>query len=111
LIEVLVALVLLASAGTGLVTLLGQTAHAMRHTLEAERLTRRAATELDRLVLADRAALVSRTGASTSRDWVITIQPVSPVLFDVRIAESDSGITLLRTTLYRPVPDSSDARP
>ena len=113
LIEVLVALVLLASAGTGLITLLGQTAHAMRRTLETERVTRRASAELDRFALADRAALLARTegGPTALHGWVIDVHSVSPSLFDVRIAESATGITILRTTLYRPPPDSADARP
>jgi type II secretory pathway component PulJ len=111
LIEVLIAIVLLATAGTGLVTLLGQTAHSMRTTLESDRLTRRASEELDRLTLLDRAALMSRAGLSRSREWTIEIRPLAAELFHVTIAESDTTRVLLETTLYRPATDSSNVVP
>jgi hypothetical protein len=107
LVEVLIALVLLATAGTGLITLLGQTAHSMRSTLESERETRRASAELDRLVLLDRAALLSLVGRHVARGWSIDIQPVTSAVFDVRIAASDTGASLLHTALYRPPTDSN----
>src|SRR5262245_44259833 len=71
LIEACVALVILASAGSGLVALLGQTAHSIRTTFETERETRRAADELARLVLADRTTLLTRLGRTTARGWTI----------------------------------------
>jgi len=108
-IEVLVALVLLATAGTGLVTLLGQTAHSMRATLLAERETRRAAEELDRLALLDRAGLGALAGRTRQRGWTLDVTVVDSSLFEVSIAASDTTITLLRTTLYRPLSDAADA--
>jgi Tfp pilus assembly protein PilV len=111
LIEVLIALVLLAIAGTGLVTLLGQTGHSMRSTLEAERTTRRAAAELDRLSLLDGHELLALVGQRQSHGWAIDITASAPGLFDVRIAESDTSAALLQTTLYRPRSDSSNATP
>ncbi len=111
LIEVVIAIVLLATAGTGLVTLLGQTSQSMRTTLESERLTRRASEELNRLVLLDRAALLSRAGRSRSHGFTLDVDPLGQGLFAIRIAESDTTIVLLRTTLYRPLPDSTNATP
>ena len=111
LVEVLIAIVLLATAGTGLVTLLGQTSRSMRTTLESERLVRRASAELDRLVLLDWTGLRALAGRSRSRGWTLDVQPVGGGLFDIAIAESDTSRALLRTTLYRPRPDSSDATP
>jgi hypothetical protein len=108
---VLVALVLLASAGAGLVTLLGQTAHSMRTTLRAERLTRRATAELDRLALLDRADLLSWVGRRHSNGWTLDITETAADVFDIRLAESDTGVALLQTTLYRPRSDSSNATP
>jgi hypothetical protein len=108
LIEVLVAIVLLATAGIGLVTLLGQTSRSMRTTLESERLVRRASEELDWLVLLDRLALLSRAGRSHARGWTMDVQPLGQGLFAVKIAESDTSRVLLATTLYRPLPDSSN---
>lgn len=101
LVEVLVAIVLLATAGTGLITLLGQTSHTMRSVLESERLVRRASEELDRFVLLDRAALNARAGRSRDHGWTLDVVPLGGNLFDVRIAESDTTRVLLETTLYR----------
>ena len=111
LIEVLVAIVLLATAGTGLVTLLGQTSHTMRTTLESERATRRASEELSHLVLFDRAALLSLAGRSRSHGFTLDVDPLGQGMFSIGIAESDTTIVLLRTTLYRPLPDSINATP
>jgi len=111
LIEVLVAIVLLATAGTGLVTLLGQTSHSMRNVLEAERLTHTASEELGRLALLDRVALLALAGRSRSHGFTLDVDPLGQGLFAVRIAESDTTRVLLRTTVYRPLPDSSNAAP
>lgn len=111
LIEVLIAIVLLATAGTGLVTLLGQTARSMRTTLESEQLVRRASEELDRLVLLDRSGLLARAGRSNVRGWTLDILPLRGGLFDVRIAESDTTRVLLRTTLYRALTDTVNVAP
>lgn len=110
LIEVLVALVLLATAGTGLITLLGQTSHSMRVTLESERLVRGASEELDRFALYDRTALLGLAGRSRSHGWTVDVELAAPGLFGVRIAESDTTRVLLATTLYR-LADSSHATP
>ena len=109
LIEVLVAIVLLATAGTSLITLLGQTSHSMRTTLESERLTRRASEELDRLVLLDRTALLSRSGRSRSHGFTLDVESRGQSLFSIKIAESDTSRVLLSTTVYRPLPDSLNA--
>jgi Tfp pilus assembly protein PilV len=111
LIEVLVAIVILATAGTGLITLLGQTSRAMRTTLESERLVRRASEELDRLDLLDRSSLTAHAGQSRSHGFSLYVQPLGRGLFAVRIAESDTSHSLLTTTLYRPQPDSGSGTP
>ena len=111
LIEALVALMLLAIAGTGLVTLLGQTAHSMQSTRETERTTRRASAELDRLALLDRTSLAASVGRQALRGWTLDITQRTVDLFDVRIAESDTSAPLLRTTIYRPRLDSASATP
>jgi Tfp pilus assembly protein PilV len=111
LIEVIVAIVLLATAGTGLVTLLGQTSRTMRTTLESERLTHRASEELNRFALLDRAGLLARAGRFRSRGWTIDVEPDGNGLFDLTIAESDTTRLLLTTTLYRPALETTNATP
>ena len=100
LLDVVVALVVLGLSGVGLIALLGQTAHSVRHVRDTEREARRASDQLARLVVADRARLLSMMGRTVSRDWIVTITQSSSDLFDVTI--SDTTATVLRTTLYRP---------
>ncbi|HEY9226640.1 MAG TPA: hypothetical protein VIP11_08345 [Gemmatimonadaceae bacterium] len=106
-IEVLLALVLLAIGGTALITLLGQTAHSMESLRRSEIETRAAAAELSALSVLSRADLVGREGRRRVHGWTLDITRTSASLFDARIAASDTGMVLLRTTLYRP--DTSDA--
>lgn len=110
LIEVMIALILLAMSGSALITLLGQTAHSMRRTLESERLARGASEQLGSLMIATRGELLSGVGRTVVRGWTIQISAASTSLFEVSIAASDSGAPLLRTTLYRPDSLRSDAR-
>jgi type II secretory pathway pseudopilin PulG len=105
-IEVLIALVLLAIGGTALITLLGQTAHSIESVSASELQIRAAADQLGALSILDRAELTARVGQRTVRDFSLTIERVAPDLFDVKIATSDKGFELLKTTLYRP--DTTD---
>lgn len=107
LLDVVVSLVVLGLSGTGLITLLGQTAHSVRHVRDTERAVRRASDQLARLVVADRALLVSMVGQTVSRGWIVTVGQSSPDLFDVVIADTTTARPILRTTLYRP--DTSHA--
>jgi type II secretory pathway pseudopilin PulG len=107
LIEVLISVVLIATAGIALVTLLGQTARTLRDVVTTEQLTRQAEEELDKLVLLNRAALLGRLGTSHLRDLSIRIDELAPGLFDASVAATDTSESLLSTTLYRP--DSLDA--
>jgi Tfp pilus assembly protein PilV len=108
LIEVIVALVLFATAGTGLVTLLGQTSHAVRSTFLSEQRIHAAAAELDRLVLLDQTRLRSHTGQFTSHGWIVDIRARGGGLFDVSIAISPNAPALLRTIIYRPAADTEN---
>src|SRR5215212_4406068 len=101
-IEVLIALVLLAVSGTALVTLLGQTRRSIATLGESERQTRAAAAELNALSLLGRSDLAARVGRTTVHHWSLRIDHLATDLFDVGIAPSDTGAVLLRTTLYRP---------
>jgi len=95
-----VSLVVLGLSGTGLIALLGQTAHSVGHVRDTEREVRRASDQLARLVVADRAQLLAMVGRTVSRGWIVTIIQRAPDLFDVVIADTTAPV--LRTTLYRP---------
>ena len=100
LLDVVVSLVVLGLSGTGLIALLGQTAHSVRHVRDTEREVRRASDQLARLVVADRTQLLAMVGQTVSGGWIVTIVQRSPDLFDVVIADTTAPV--LRTTLYRP---------
>ena len=102
LIEVLVALVLLAVGGVALVTLLGQTGRTMRTTRDTERRTDEASAVLRHFEAMDRAALVASIGRRDVAGLGAQIAEPTPDLFDVTVAESDTSPALLRTILYRP---------
>ena len=101
-IEVLLSLVLLAVAGTALVTLLGQTAHAIQNVRETEMETRRAGLEVSALAQLDRASLIARVGRTRPHRWSMLIDRIGTDLFAVRVSLSDTGLALIQTTLYRP---------
>ncbi len=101
-IEVLLSLVVLAISGTALITLLGQTAHALRNVRESEAQTRAAGLEVSALAQLDRSALIARVGRTRPRGWSMQIHRAAPDLFDVRVAPTDTGLVLIHTTLYRP---------
>jgi type II secretory pathway component PulJ len=105
LIEVLVALALLAVGGVALITLLGQTSRTMRATRDSERETIAASRVLDRFAAMDRATLLASIGTSGVAALRATVVEAAPGLFDVSVARSDTSFVLLRTTFYRP--DSS----
>jgi Tfp pilus assembly protein PilV len=105
LIEVLVALVLLAVSGVAMVTLLGQTGRSMRATRDTELETTAASQVLDRLAVMDRAGLLASLGRLDTGGFRVNISEASPDLFAVAVAESDTSAVLLRTVFYRP--DSS----
>ena len=109
-IEVLLSLVLLAIAGTALITLLGQTVHSIEKLRDSEAQTRAAGFELSALASLDRSALLARVGTSRPHGWSMRIVRTSASLFDVTVAASDTGMVLVRTTLYRPDTGSYVAR-
>jgi Tfp pilus assembly protein PilV len=107
LIDVLLALVLLAIAGTALVALLGQTSHSIRDAVESERLARRASEQIAWLSTETRADLDSRLGRTNLRGWTLDVRAASSTLFDISLSLSDTSAPLLRTLFYRPDTDSS----
>lgn len=107
LLDVLVAILLLALTGTAFVTLLGQTARTMQSLDRADAESLNASRELDRVSALSRNELVARIGRSHRNGWTIDVTQFGRALFDVSVAESDTSRALLQTTLYRP--DTADA--
>ena len=107
LIDVLVAILLLALTGTALVTLLGQTARTMQSLDRADVASLNASRELDRVAALPREELIARVGRSHHDGLTLDIAQNAHALFDIAVAASDTSPATLRTTLYRP--DTADA--
>ena len=102
LMEVLIALVMLATAGVGFATLLGQTAQTLRTVRNSERLARAGTDALNHVVVMGRAELAARVGATDLEGLRLHVIDDGSGLFDVSVAESDTSASVLRTTVYRP---------
>jgi hypothetical protein len=109
LIDALVAVVVLATAGVGLVTLLAQTASTVRGVRERERLIYRASSELASVSVLSGGELSGRVGETAQGAFVLRVVKPSEGVFDVSIIEPRSDHVLLRTTFYRP--DSAHVAP
>src|SRR6478736_1242160 len=83
LLDVVIALTVLGLSGTALITLLGQTAHSVRHVRQTEREVRQASDELGRFVAYDRPMLVAMVGRSLRHGWIVRVTPAGSDLFDV----------------------------
>lgn len=108
LLDVVVALVVLALGGTALIAVIGQTSHSIRSVRTTEREIRLASAELDRFVVYDRSSVLALLGTTTRGGWTISVAQVTNELFDVSVSGQSHG-AWLRTTIYRP--DTSDVTP
>jgi Tfp pilus assembly protein PilV len=102
LIETLIALVVLAFAGAGMISLLAETL-ARVHDLHArERDTAAAARALETMASFSRAELRARVGVTRQPTVWVEINQSAPALFDVIARDTLVRAELLRTTIYRP---------
>ena len=100
-IEVLIAFVVLATAGTALVTLLGQSHVTVAATHKREREQVGAQMLLDAAATWSRQDLDLHVGTTRTRRWLLTVQPISPELYALAVSDTN-GVAILRTALYRP---------
>jgi len=101
-LDVVISLSILGLSGTGLITLLGQTAQSVRHVRDTERQVRRASDQLGMFAAYTRPQLVAIVGSSRVREWTVQVRQSATDLFDVVIADTVTGAPVLATTLYRP---------
>jgi len=102
LLEVLVALTILAVAGVAAVTLAAESAGAVRRAREADDRMRRASAFMDAVALWTRDDLDRRLGDRSQGPWRLTIDHPQPTLYVVTLADSGTGADVLHTALYRP---------
>ena len=108
LLEVLVALAILAIAGVTLLSALGESVQALERSLARDREISSASAFLNVVALWPREDLDRRLGWREQGRWRLRIDRPEPELYAVTLADSTGMRMLLTTVLYRPVP--GDAR-
>lgn len=111
LLEAIVALLVLSVAGTAAVTLVGQSADAVRRARQADAEAREASAFLHAVALWTREDLDRRLGDRPQGGWRLRIQRPSPTLYEVVLVDGAGGRELLRTALFRPEPVASSGAP
>ena len=105
LLEAIVALVILSVAGTAAVTLVSQSADAVRRARIADVETREASAFFHAVALWTREDLDRRLGERPQGEWKLLVQRPAPTLYEVVLTDSAVTREILRTTLFRPEPD------
>ncbi len=101
LVEPVIALTVLGLAGAGWMGLLTQSRASSAAVNRVEREHRGAATVMAGLARESREEIVRQAGLRTVGEYDVLVAQREDVLFDVKIALSETGALLLQTTLYR----------
>lgn len=109
LLEVLVALAILGSAGLATIALATESWRAVRTARDADRSLREASAFFDAVALWPREDLDRHLGDRTQGPWRMRVDRLTPTLYVVTLADSSSGFTILETSLFRP--EASRATP
>ena len=102
LLEALVALTILATAGVSLIALALDSARTVERTRRSERELRAATRFMDAVALWPRADLDRHLGDRTEGAWNLRIDRPTPTLYVALLRDSAETHEILRTTLYRP---------
>jgi type II secretory pathway pseudopilin PulG len=101
LLEVVVGLAILGTAGTSAVIAASEVARSVQVAREAEDESRRASAFMDAATLWTRDDLDRRLGERPQGPWKMRIQRIDPMLYELELADSLTGLTVLRTSVYR----------
>jgi type II secretory pathway pseudopilin PulG len=101
LLEVLVALTILATAAASVVAFANDAARTVRRAGEAESEMRRASAFLDAVALWPREDLDRHLGERPEGPWRLHITRLTTTLYAVVLTDSTSARELLRTAVYR----------
>lgn len=102
LLEVLIALAILATGAMALLALASQSWSAVRRAREADDALLEASAFLEAVALWPREDLDQRLGERVQTPWRLRIDRPLPVLYAVTLADSSGRDTLLVTSLFRP---------
>lgn len=111
LLEAIVALTILAVAGTAAVTMVAGSADAVRRARDAGDEARRADAFLQAVSLWSRDDLDRRLGVRRQGEWRMYVERPALELYEVELADSTGARVLLRTALFRPEPPSGVLEP
>ncbi len=106
LLEVVVALTILATGGVTMIALASQSMDALRRAHVAEDDTASASAFLHAVSLWPRADLDRHLGDRPQGHWRLRVERPLPTLYGITITDSTGGRTLLSTALYRAEADS-----
>jgi hypothetical protein len=104
LLETLVALVMLMTAGTTVAALAVEATHAAGHARAAEQELRRANGFFEAVALWPREDLDRHLGSHEQGPWRLDVERSAPTLYTLVLSDSLGARTLLRTIVYRPEP-------
>jgi type II secretory pathway pseudopilin PulG len=109
LLEVIVALAILAIAGTSALLMASESARAVIHVREQGEALQAASAFMDAVALWPRADLDRRLGVRRQGDWRLRIDRPERRLYVVTLSDSD-GVELIKTSLFRSDQDLTVSR-
>lgn len=104
LLEVIAAVAILSIAAVTAVTASAESVNAVRRAREADVELRTAAAFLEAVALWTRDDLDRHLGDRPQGTWRMTVGRPLPTLYTVALSDSATGRILLRTSLFRPLP-------
>jgi type II secretory pathway pseudopilin PulG len=102
LLEVVVALTILVTAGATLIALASDSTRSVRHAHAADVEMREANAFFEAVALWPRADLDRHLGERAQGRWRMRVDRPTPTLYVVTLTDSASNVELLRTALFRP---------
>jgi type II secretory pathway pseudopilin PulG len=110
LFEVLIALVILSSAGVAAVTLASTVTRTIAVARDRDQDVREASAFLDDVALWSREDLDRHLGQRDEGVWLLRIDHPVPSIYSVVLSDTGAAGALLQTFVYRPRPTDADAR-
>jgi hypothetical protein len=109
LLEAVVALAVLALAGSAVVGLEIEAGSAVRHAANREAEVTAASRFLEFVALWPREDLERHFGTHRQGSWLLGVERPSPDLYTLTLSDGATGETLLRTAVYRPAGSADDS--
>ena len=104
LLEALIALVILTTAGATAVTMMAEAAHDVQRVRGAENEMRKASAFVDAVSLWSREDLDRHIGDRHQGGWIMRVDRPIPSLYVTTLTDTATHIELVRTSLFRPEP-------